>query len=407
MNHVRRIKKMMKKCVALLLALIMTLSLCPARGESAAEALDYEELTAWVQGYKDRALAAGAPLNDPTEEAAHTEDGYAFIYDFATLYMDRPEMTQDSVVQALVITSSEEVGPRNTRIDNLSSEVIDAFYQENPDLVGDSSFAALYLSDTMPAGAMWGWVQRDGQRIMTIQYAVHEQLSSGGDGYTDCGLVYTIQNNLVAAIRAYGLNVTISADQVRSNLDAVQEVCEKKDYAQVPTSVNGAELEVFGRDDLVFSGMDFLSLTPEAAQERLGAPQEDNWMQDDDGSYLRAMEFTTCAMTFSYDAQKANPKLEVLTIDMDGLEGPRCVRVGDTLSSVISRFRNGEGAYDGVSREVLYGDGENAPYGLAEYGSDASASLWYALKLDDGQVIVLYMGFVQMYLNDITLYIDG
>lgn len=62
MNHVRRIKKMMKKCVALLLALIMTLSLCPALGESAAEALDYEELTAWVQGYKDRALAAGAPL---------------------------------------------------------------------------------------------------------------------------------------------------------------------------------------------------------------------------------------------------------------------------------------------------------------------------------------------------------
>ena len=87
---------MMKKCVALLLALIMTLSLCPALGESAAEALDYEELTAWVQGYKDRALAAGAPLNDPTEEAAHTEDGYAFIYDFATC-MDRPEMTQDSV----------------------------------------------------------------------------------------------------------------------------------------------------------------------------------------------------------------------------------------------------------------------------------------------------------------------
>lgn len=66
--------------------------------------------------------------------------------------MDRPEMTQDSVVQALVITSSEEVGPRNTRIDNLSSEVIDAFYQENPDLVAHSSFAALYLTSTMPPG---------------------------------------------------------------------------------------------------------------------------------------------------------------------------------------------------------------------------------------------------------------
>ena len=112
-------------------------------------------------------------------------------------------------------------------------------------------------------------------------------------------------------------------------------------------------------------------------------------------------------MTFSYDAQKQNPTLEMLSIDMDGLEGPRCVRIGDTLSSVISRFRNGEGDYDGVSREVLYGDGENAPYGLAEYGDDATAGLWYAAKLEDGRTVVLSMSFEQMYLSDITLYVDN
>lgn len=397
---------MMKKCVALFLALMMALSLTTAVAESDADALDYDELMDWAGGFKTRALAAGAPLNDPTEEAAYTEDGYAFVYDFATLYMDRPEMTADSVLQAVVVYSPEEQGPRGTGVDQLSSEVLNAFYNENNDLQGDSSFAALYVSDTMPAGALWGWVQRDGQRIETIQYAVHEQLSSGGDGYTDCGLVYTLSDNLVAAIRAYGLNETISADEVRSNLDAVQEVSEKTEYAQVPTSINGAELEMFDRDDLIFSGLDFLSLTPEEAEARLGAAQEDDWMEDE-GAYLRSMEFASCTMTFSYDAQKQNPTLEMLSIDMDGLEGPRCVRIGDTLSSVISRFRNGEGDYDGVSREVLYGDGENAPYGLAEYGDDATAGLWYAAKLEDGRTVVLSMSFEQMYLSDITLYVDN
>ncbi len=397
---------MMKKCVALFLALMMVLSLTTAVAESDADALDYDELMNWAEGFKTRALAAGAPLNDPTEEAAYTEDGYAFVYDFATLYMDRPEMTADSVLQAVVVYSPEEQGPRGTGVDQLSSEVLNAFYNENDDLQGDSSFAALYVSDTMPAGALWGWVQRDGQRIETIQYAVHEQLSSGGDGYTDCGLVYTLSDNLVAAIRAYGLNETISADEVRSNLDAVQEVSEKTEYAQVPTSINGSELEMFDRDDLIFSGLDFLSLTPEEAEARLGAAQEDDWMEDE-GAYLRSMEFASCTMTFSYDAQKQNPTLEMLSIDMDGLEGPRCVRIGDTLSSVISRFRNGEGDYDGVSREVLYGDGENAPYGLAEYGDDATAGLWYAAKLEDGRTVVLSMSFEQMYLSDITLYVDN
>lgn len=397
---------MMKKCVALFLALMMALSLTTAVAESDADALDYDELMDWAEGFKTRALAAGAPLNDPTEEAAYTEDGYAFVYDFATLYMDRPEMTANSVLQAVVVYSPEEQGPRGTGVDQLSSEVLNAFYNENNDLQGDSSFAALYVSDTMPAGALWGWVQRDGQRIETIQYAVHEQLSSGGDGYTDCGLVYTLSDNLVAAIRAYGLNETISADEVRSNLDAVQEVSEKTEYAQVPTSINGSELEMFDRDDLIFSGLDFLSLTPEEAEARLGAAQEDDWMEDE-GAYLRSMEFASCTMTFSYDAQKQNPTLEMLSIDMDGLEGPRCVRIGDTLSSVISRFRNGEGDYDGVSREVLYGDGENAPYGLAEYGDDATAGLWYAAKLEDGRTVVLSMSFEQMYLSDITLYVDN
>ena len=56
---------MMKKCVALFLALMMVLSLTTAVAESDADALDYDELMDWAEGFKARALAAGAPLNDP------------------------------------------------------------------------------------------------------------------------------------------------------------------------------------------------------------------------------------------------------------------------------------------------------------------------------------------------------
>lgn len=395
---------MQKRLFSLLLALSLALACLPALAEDGgAGALTWEELDKWVQRYKDRAMNA-QPLNDPNDDAANTEDGYAFIYEFATLYMDRPEMTAEAEVRSLVVTEAEEEAPHGTYIDDLASQVLAAYYQENDDLEGDESFAALYVSDTMPSGAMWGWVQRDGQRIMTIQYAVHEQLATGGDGYTDAGLIYTIQNNLVAAIRAYGMDSRISEAEVRQNLSEVEQVARTRGYAQVPTSFIGTDLEAFDRDDLIFSGVDFLSMTPQDAEAALGEAREDSWMQDDTGEYLRTMEFAACSMTFVYDAQKSNPRLDVMTIDMDGMEGPRCVRVGDTLSSVLCRFRYGEGEFDGVSSEALYGTAGTAPYGLAEYGDDASATLIYAMADEDGRTILLHMGFEQMYLAEITLY---
>lgn len=395
---------MRKRLFCLALAVLLALACLPALAEDGGEgALTWEELDKWVQGYKDRALAT-QPLNDPTDDAANTEDGYAFIYEFATLYMDRPEMTADAIVRSLVVTEVEEEAPHGTYIDDLAAQVLAAYYNENADLQGDESFAALYVSDTMPSGAMWGWVQRDGQRIMTIQYAVHEQLATGGEGYTDAGLIYTIQNGLVAAIRAYGLDARVTEAEVRRTLDEVGQVARTRGYAQVPTSTVGTDLEAFDRDDLIFSGVDFLSMTPEDAEAALGAAREDNWMQDDTGEYLRTMEFAQCTMTFVYDAQQQNPRLDVMTIDMDGMEGPRCVRVGDTLSSVLCRFRHGEGEFDGVSSEVLYGTVGAAPYGLAEYGDDASATLIYAMAGEDGRAILLHMGFEQMCLAEITLY---
>ena len=356
---------MQKRLFGLLCALVMAALCLPVLAEDTGDALTLEELEAWVESYKERALAA-EPMNDPTEDAAFSEDGYAFIYDFATLYMDRPEMTEDSVVRNLVVTAPDEAGPRGTCIDMQPTEVLAAFYNENPSLAGDRGFATLYLSNMMPAGAQWAWVQRDGQRILTIQYAIQEQAATGGDGYTDAGLIYTVQDDLVVAIRAYGLDSRIDAQTVQENVDAVQQVAEESYYTQVPTSLMGTDLEAFNREDLHVEDMDFLTLTPEQAEAALGACQEDAWMEDDTGEFIRTMEFPACEITFIYDAQKQNPKVDMLAIDMDSMEGPRSVRLGDTVSSVLNRFRHGEGELDGVSREVLYGTEGTGSWGTAE-----------------------------------------
>lgn len=396
---------MLKRLLCLLVAMMMLCPALPALAEDGGEsALDWEELLQWAESYKARAMAA-QPMNDPTEAAAYSEDGYAFIYDFATLYMDRPEMTEESVLKNLVVTTADEEGPRGTCIDMLSGDVLARYYNENESLEGDRGFATLYVSDTMPSGALWAWVQRDGQRIMTIQYAVHEQLSTGGDGYTDAGLVYTIQDNLVAAIRAYGLDSRVEEEDVQNNLNAVEDVMEKTDYAQAPVSYIGTDLTAFGEEDLTFAGVSFLTVTPEEAEAVLGACREDNWMEDDTGEYLRTMEFADCEITFVYDSNKANPRADMITIDMNGMEGPRYVRVGDTFSSVLTRFRYGEGTYEGLT-EILYGQENQAPYGVAEYGEDASATLRYATRVSDGREVMMYMGFEMMSLKEILIYIN-
>lgn len=400
---------MRKRLISLLCALTM-LALCLpltalAEADDLSDALTLEELEIWVESYKTRAMAS-TPLNDPTADTANTEDGYAFVYDFATLYMDRPEMSEDSVVCNLVITSPEELGPRDTTVDMQSASVLSAFYNENPSLAGDRSFATLYISSMMPSGAQWAWIQRDGQRIMAIQYAVQELAPTGGDGYTDCGLIYTIQDDLVTAIRAYGLDTRIPAETVNENVEAVRAVMDMSTYVHIPTSIIGTDLDPFQREDLLFEGVDFLTLTPDSAVEALGECLEDDWMEDDTGEYIRTMEFDGCEISFVYDANRENPVPNVLSVQADGMEGPRFVRIGDTFSSVLTRFRHSEGSYDGESTEILYGTEGEGSWGTATYGADSNFTLRYGFTTEDGRQVVLHMDFTLLELSEILLYME-
>lgn len=392
----------MKKILSLLLVLLLTSAAALAE-ESDAGALTYAELADWAESYIARAAAA-VPMNDPAGNL--TADGYEFVYDFATLYADTPVLGADTVVSAVVLTSDEEPGFRGVKVSAALADVLAAYYSENAALAGTRECAVLYAVDQLPEYALWAQVDRDGQRVQTVQYAVHEQLPTGGEGYSDAGVIYTMTENRVSAVRVYGLDSRVSEAEVSDVIYSVRLAALKNDYAQVPFSYTGSDLTAFDEGDLSFSGMDFLSLDGEKAIALLGAPLSDRWMKDGDAGWIRTLTYADCELTFRYDQSKTRGSIYMLKITADGLEGPRAVRCGDTFASVLGRFRSGEGAYQTDGSEALYGVENEGSFGMARYGYDASAELRYGFQLADGRRVVLQMDFAVMALEQVMLYVD-
>ncbi len=389
----------MKKMLCLVLCMLL-LPLAALAEESTAPVLSVNELTAWAEGYIARARAE-KPLNDPSQHL--TPDGYEYVYTFATLYGDTPNVSADTIFSTVVLTSGEENGPRNVNVGNAMAVVIDAYYTENPHLLGTREAAALYTVDTLPESAQWGQVLRDGQRVQTIQYAVHEQYATGGEGYTDTGIIYTMADNRVSAIRVYGLNSRIDLDTVNTALYSVMVNALEKDYAQVPFSYDGAALEKFSAQDLIFSGVDFVNLTPDAAITLFGEPMSDTWVDNGEEGYIRVQLFDGCEAIYLYNEARTEGRVYMFVITGDELEGPRAVRVGDSFASVYNRFRNGEGEYQDNDVEILYGAEGEGDFGAAHYGYDASATARYGVTLEDGRRIILQMEFTVMDCTEIML----
>ena len=138
----------------------------------------------------------------------------------------------------------------------------------------------------------------------------------------------------------------------------------------------------------------------------LGQPEDDAWMEDGENGTIRTLTFAEAEFVYLCDVNRENPAVYMMLITDDGFEGPRGVRIGDSFASVFNRFRNGEGEYDGVRAEVLYGDAASGVFGEAIYGMDASATLRYGLVLADGARVVLHLTFDMMTLTEIMLYVQ-
>ena len=358
------------------------------------------------------------PQNAPIGEESLTEEGYAFMYSFATLYYDKPVLDENSVLQGFAVTDEQMETPRGLHLGSAAEEIIAVYGWQNPELYGDGSFAVLYMLNELPQGAYWSWVQIGEGGMLSAQCAVHAAVGQNGM-YTDAGILYDLLDGHIAGIRVYGLKQTVTRAGVESNLRAVVAVQAAGSGDEEPgmpllPSAGLAEVSFvkneaasFGEEDLHLTQLDFLHLNDMEAAQVFGQPLDEEWVRDDTGEWLRSIRYSSAMLTYVLDENRENARLESASIVSPALEGPRGIRIGDALESVLAQFRNdGESEWhDG--RALLYGDGQAAPYGEISL-SEAGVALRYAVSIQtaDGSAreVTLHLAFTDDRLNEILVY---
>ncbi len=389
---------MKKIYLAVLLALCLAaMGLCAAFAEDAAP-VTAEELAAWAGELKARALES-APENDPTDESADVEGGIMFLYPFATLYADRTEMTAETVLSAVALSETEDATFRDAALSMTPGELTALFPCNTPDQAGTREGAVLYLQETDAGALRYGRIRRDGQRVFSVDYG---DLEPAGDGWYMAQVTFEFSEGLLSGISAQGFNPETAprlTEAEKNELAAeLNALAGETGYRAVKSSRNGAELAPFGPEDLVFSGLDFLSLRPE---DLPGTPESETIDNGDGTSLLRVDGDGYVAVFFT--GADGNSRVVSLSIEDDEMEGPRCVRLGDAFHEDMQRFRFENRGPDGQA-EVLYGADNEVPRGRAEYGAD-SLALRYITEVPGGGEAELLLNYSLSKLSEIILYI--
>lgn len=385
----------------LLLAMLL---FCTTALADDAGVLTETELGTWLNGVLLSTMNV-APINTPVGEESLTTDGYAFMYNTVTLYYDKPVLDAQSKLQAIAVTDEALDMPRGIRLGAPADMLLTVYGWQNPTLAGDDSFARLYVLNQLPNAAYWALAQRGGDQLQSVQCAIHAR--AGENRYTDTGILYTVQNGTVSGIRVYGLNAFITQAQVENNLSAVGD-------EQVTTPVQAAtgiteksDAEAFGQSDLQFNRMDFFTLTEKGAAVLFGESDGESWAQDDQGEWLHTLSYSGASLVFVMDANRENPHLESVALSTGKWIGPRGVVAGSRLDAVMALFlSDGTGAVNG-GEALLYGDGQNPPFGTLER-TDSDAKLRYAATVTgaDGSAlrVALHMTFVNEKLAELMIY---
>ena len=362
---------------------------------TAVTAAELEGLLATVR----EEAAAETLLNDPTDEAARSEDGTLFLYEVAQIYAEGETLTADTPVNTLVFEDSEGPVFRGTGIDTHRVDLLAAFRLDNQTLGGTREQALLYLSENADGGFLYGTALRDGQRLTAVKYG---EMIKNGDGYRDVSVTYSLLNSLVTAIRADGLNpsATIDAQQAEETLAGLKALGTETGYRMVANSRIGTDLTAFSAEDLSFSGIRYTELTPET----LPGEAEKELIDNEDGTWLMRCDGDGFEAVFTCDGDGGNAKILSYTILDPDAEGPRAVRLGDLMSDDYCRFRSEGNEMTEEMTEVLYGTEESGEFGLASFDYSAGeASLRYGTEAD-GTRVELLLKYEQNQLKEIILH---
>ncbi len=385
----------MKKITLFCLVLMLAAALFPAAAlADDTGALSEGELGAWVnQVLKD--TIGKEPLNAPVGEDARTENGYAFIYDFATLYYDKPVLDAQSVLGAISVTGETYAAPRGITLGASEDALLSTFGWQNPYLMGDGSFSSFYCVDVLPQAAYWSWGQHDDNwQLMNMQCAVH--VMTAENTYTDAMLHFDLEDGAITAIRVEGLSRLITGEAVSTNLEAVRAVeaaagMDAMNSEHAEGYAVRSEAAMFSAEDLAFNGMDFRTMDAGTLEKALGQHPQSTETINQRMTATWADAYCTCG----------SDGTEVLGIATSAIEGPRGIRVGDALDKVLGLFySDGEGRTEG-SFALLYGDGSTLPTATMETGD--VTMLNYSANAD-GKNITLSLTFAENMLQEWVLY---
>ena len=396
----------MKKLFCLLLSLMMLLS-SAALAESVPvdenAALTREEIEIYLNSLGQAALTG------ENVEVVPLEEGGAQVYlDETVLVIADESLTESSAILS-AYPGENQADLRGIFLGSTPDEVLGAYPNNNPRLNGSYYDAALFIDDALfSAGekqeASAGYVLRDGQQIYMITYEV---FSRQADGVAVSSVSYGLENGCVTSICIAVDEEILEEAEAQESIQEIAEMQEISEYFAYPVSAdNGETLAPFEREDLALRAsasdvLDFLDLTAEDLTAVFGPAPFEEWTEDSDGSLLRTLQWEGITVLLRYNAQRQFTAVDSVTINDVNVDGPRGVRVCDSLDSVINRFRHGE-VLESEATVYLYGDGNTAPYGVRAY-SPENAEVTYALSLGDGRTVIWRMTFVISELQSMML----
>lgn len=382
----------MKKLFVLLLCCLMMLPVTLAEEMEETPAISMEEIDLYKASLLEKAMEADY-------EIQQNEDGtYAAITQAGDFTILSDTLTTDTHIRQARL-SVHQAGPRGLQTGDSLDMIFQVYPNDNPAMVGTYYEATLCIWGEAPE-VMLGYALRNGQRVTEVTYVVYNWQA---DGIVKSGVTFHLDQGYIQQINVFTAPELMTEEEVQSDISDSALVQEADDYHAYPVSENGSVLDPFCREDLVFSGLDFHSLTTEEAMAALGFANVDEWNQDSDGTWLRLLQWDGITLIAKYDANKKFSSVYSLSITNEAVEGPRGLRVGDYMDMVLFRFRHSEGSAieNGV---ILYGDGENAPYGKITYGADTN-TIVYTEKLDP-DTAMLYLTFRNDSLQEIQLFLN-
>ena len=363
----------MKKFFALLFAALLACCCVSALAEAP---LTVDELT----NFWDTLLASA--LEQEPVEPEEDEDGlYVFELDQITLVCADDTLSENSrVLYAELrggiesLADGREIGPGSTL-----KQLLAAYPLDNLKLSGSYDEFALYINGSLPDTVHYAEAQRAGSHVLQVE---HNVVTPDGEGAEHCFIGYTLENNVVTHV--YSGVVRETMEEARLDIEDCASLQEKREYSAYAAE----QPEPLAREDMLFAGrrgvIDFVGASEGDLTAVLGQPEADNWEQVDH-IYMRTMEWEGVTAALAYDGRKEQSALAALQIYGDALEGPRGVHMDDTVDEVLARFPQEDGG-------TLYGDGENAPYGLLDV-SEEGLYAQFAVQVEE-LTAVLSLDFV-------------